>query len=69
MSGSLGLSKGDENIEARCVEDVFRACARVASAPLHEASKTIKSGTMLRAEIGRGQLAFVSDNPPANFNA
>ena len=62
------MSKADENTEAGCVEDVFIACVG-ASAPLHEASKTIKSGTMLRAEIGRGQLAFVSDNPPANFNA
>ncbi len=62
------MSKSDENTEAGYVDDVFRACVRVASAPLHEASKTIKSGTMLRTEIGRG-LAFVSDNPPANFNA
>ena len=50
------MSKSDENTEAGCVEYVFRACVGVASAPLHEASKTIKSGTMLRAEIGRGQL-------------
>ena len=70
LPGSLGVSKADENTEAGGgVDDVFRACVGVASAPLHEASKTIKSGTMLRAEIGRGQLAFVSDNPPANFNA
>ena len=69
LPGSLGVSKADENTEAGGVDDVFRACVRVASAPLHEASKTIKSGTMLRAEIDRGQLAFVSDNPPANFNA
>ena len=69
LPGSLRLSKSDENTEAGCFEYVFRACVGVASAPLHEASKTIKSGTMLRAEIGRGHLAFVSDNPPANFNA
>ena len=69
MSGSLGMSKGDENTEAGCVEDVFRACVGVASAPLHEAGQTTKSGTMLKAEISRGQLAFVSDNPPADFNA
>ena len=63
------MSKGDENTEAGCVEDVFRACVGVASAPLHEAGQTTKSGTMLKAEISRGQLAFVSDNPPADFNA
>ena len=63
------MSKSDENTEAGCVEYVFRACVGLASAPLHEASKTIKSGTMLRAEIGREQLAFVSDNLSANFNA
>ena len=33
------------------------------------ATKTKKSGTMLKAEIGRGKLVFASDNPPANFNA
>ena len=68
MSGSLWLSKGSENTEAECVEDIFRACVWVASAPLHEAGQTTKSGTMLKAEISRGQLAFVSDNPPADFN-
>ena len=69
LSRNLGVSKADENTEAEYVEDVFRACMRVASAPLHEASKTIKSGIMLRTEIVRGQLDFVSNNPPANFNA
>ena len=63
------MNKADENTEAEYVEDVFRACMQVASAPLHEASKTIKSGIMLRTEIVRGQLDFVSDNPLANFNA
>ena len=33
------------------------------------ATKTTKSGTMLKAEIGRGQLVCASDKPPANFNA
>lgn len=63
------MNKADENTEAEYVEDVFRACMQVASAPFQEASKTIKSGIMLRTEIVRGQLDFVSDNPPANFNA
>ena len=42
---------------------------RLASAPLHKARKTRKFGTMLKAEIGREQLAFGSDNLSANFNA
>ena len=61
------MNKADENTEAEYVEDVFRACMQVASAPLQEASKTIKSGIMLRTEIVRGQLDFVSDNPPCQF--
>ena len=39
----------------------------LASAPLHEASITTKSGTMLKAETGRRQLGFASDNPPCQF--
>ena len=62
------MNESNENTEAECVEDIFRACVWVASAPLHEAGQTTKSGTMLKAEISREQLAFVSDNPPANFN-
>ena len=64
---SPGLSKL-ENSEAP-FRKPFRSCVRLASAPLHEASKTRKFGTMLKAEIGREQLAFGSDNLSANFNA
>ena len=71
-SGFVGEDERRKNVrklQSKCVEDVFSAEVWLASAPLHEASKTIKFGTMLRAQIGRGQLVFASDNPPANFNA
>ena len=63
------MNESNENTEAECVKDVFRAGVRVASAPGSVTAKTTKSGTILRTEISRGQLVFASDNPPANFNA
>ena len=50
-------------------EDVFCAGVWVASAPLHGTRKITKSGNMLKAEIGREQLSFASNNLSANFNA
>ena len=51
------------------IEDVFSAGIWLASAPLHEAGKTTKSGNTLKTGIGRGQLSFASDNPSSNPNA
>ena len=50
-------------------QDVFSAEVWLASAPLHEAGKTTKSGDTLKTGIGRGQLSFASDNPSSNPNA
>ena len=41
----------------------------LAPAPLHEARRTKKSASTLKAKLGIGQLAFVSDNSDAQFNA
>ena len=54
---------------SKCVEDVFSAEVSLASAPLHEAGKTTRSGNKLKTGIGRGQLSFASDNPSSNPNA
>ena len=54
---------------SKCVEDVFSAQVWLASAPLHEAGKTTRSGNTLKTGIGRGQLSFASDNPSSNPNA
>ena len=54
---------------SKCVEDVFSAEVWLASAPLHEAGKTTRSGNTLKTGIGRGQLSFASDNPSSNPNA
>ena len=51
------------------VEDVFSAGIWLASAPLHEAGRTRKSASTLKAKQGIGQLDFVSDNSDALFNA
>ncbi len=51
------------------VQDVFSAEVWLASAPLHEAGKTTKSGNTLKTGIGRGQLGFASDNPSSKPNA
>ena len=53
----------------RGVEDIFYAGVWVASVPLHGTRKITKSGNMLKAEIGREQLGFASNNLSANFNA
>ena len=50
-------------------QDVFSAEVWLASAPLHEAGRTKKSASTLKAKLGIGQLAFVSDNSDAQFNA
>ena len=50
-------------------QDVFSAEVWLASAPLHEAGKTTRSGNTLKTGIGRGQLSFASDNPSSNPNA
>ena len=54
---------------SKCVEDVFSAEVWLASAPLHEARRTKKSASTLKAKLGIGQLAFVSNNSDAQFNA
>ena len=54
---------------SKCVEDVFSAEVWLASAPLHEARRTKKSASTLKAKMGIGQLAFVSNNSDAQFNA
>ena len=41
----------------------------LAPAPLQEARRTKKSASTLKAKLGIGQLAFVSDNSDAQFNA
>ena len=63
------MSKSDENSEAgmsKTYSDRVCGWLRLRSTRL---SKTTKFGTMLKTEIGRGQLVFASDNPSANFNA
>ena len=50
-------------------QDVFSAEVWLASASLHEAGKTTRSGNTLKTGIGRGQLSFASDNPSSNPNA
>ena len=50
-------------------QDVFSAEVWLASSPLHEAGRTKKSASTLKAKQGIGQLAFVSDNSDAQFNA
>ena len=50
-------------------QDVFSAEVWLASAPLHEAGRTKKSASTLKAKLDIGQLAFVSDNSDAQFNA
>ena len=63
------MAKRPKTVKRRCFEDVFSAGIWLASAPLHEAGKTTKSGNTLKAGIGRGQLGFASDNPSSNPNA
>ena len=40
---------------SKCVEDVFSAEVWLASAPLHEAGKTTRSGNTPKTGIGRGE--------------
>ena len=51
------------------VEDIFSAGIWLASAPLHEAGKTTKSGNTLKAGIRREELGFASDTPSSDPNA
>ena len=63
------MAKRPKTVKRRCFEDVFSAGIWLASAPLHEAERTRKSASMLKAKQGIGQLDFVSDNSDALFNA
>ena len=51
------------------VEDVFSAGIWLASAPLHEAGKTTKSGNTLKPGIRREELGFASDTLSSDPNA
>ena len=62
-------SKRIRKSRSKCVEDVFSSEVWLASAPLHEAGRTKRSASTLKAKLGIGQLAFVSDNSDARFNA
>ena len=50
-------------------QDVFSAEVWLASAPLHEAGKTTKSGNTLKPGIRREELGSASDNPTSDPNA
>ena len=63
------MAKRPKTVKRRCFEDVFSAGIWLASAPLHEAERTRKSASTLKAKQGIGQLDFVSDNSDALFNA
>ena len=63
------MAKRPKTVKRRCFEDVFSAGIWLASAPLHEAGRTRKSASTLKAKQGIGQLDFVSDNSDALFNA
>ena len=63
------MAKRPKTVKSRCFEDVFSAGIWLASAPLHEAGRTRKSASTLKAKQGIGQLDFVSDNSDALFNA
>ena len=61
----------EQNVRKRrsgCDEDVFSKSGwlRLRGS---RAAKTKKSGNMLKTEISRWQLAFGSDDPPADLNA
>ena len=69
LSGSLGLSISSENTGAGMSKTYSaRGCGwlRLRGSI---ATKTKKSGSMLKARIGREQLVFASDNLSANPNA
>ena len=51
------------------VEDVFSAGIWLASAPLHEAGKTTKSGNTLKPGIRREELGSASDTLSSDPNA
>ena len=54
---------------SKCVEDIFSAEVWLASAPLHEAGKTTKSGNTLKAGIRREELGSASDTLSSAPNA
>ena len=64
-----GRRKNVRKPRSKCVEDVFSAEVWLASAPLHEAGKTTKSGNTLKPGIRREELGFASDNPSSDPNA
>ena len=71
-SGFVCEDRRQKNVRkprSKCVEDVFSAEVWLASAPLHEAGRTKKSASTLKAKLGIGQLDFVSNNSDAQFNA
>ena len=65
----VGRADHVRKLRSGFTQDVFSAEVWLASAPLHEAGKTTKSGDTLKTGIGRGQLSFASDNPSSNPNA
>ena len=65
----IGGRKTSENRGANVSRTVFSAEVWLASAPLHEARRTKKSASTLKAKLGIGQLDFVSNNSDAQFNA
>ena len=66
---SLPCQYNVRNQRSAVIEDVFSAGIWLASAPLHEAGKTTKSGDTLKPGIRREELGFASDTPSSDPNA
>ena len=69
FAGELSCWRNVRKHRSGCVEDVFSAGIWLASAPLHEAGKTTKSGNTLKPGIRREELGFASDNLSSDPNA
>ena len=63
------MAKRPKTVKRRCFEDVFSAGIWLASAPLHEAGKTTKSGNTLKPGIRREELGSASDTLSSAPNA
>ncbi len=65
------MTKCPKTVKHGCrdVEAVFITGIWLASAPLHEAGKTTKSGNTLKPGIRREELGFASDNLSSDPNA
>ena len=69
MWGNLPCEYDVRKQRSEVIEDIFSAGIWLASAPLHEAGKTTKSGNTLKTGIRREELGSASDTLSSDPNA